>query len=229
MSTDVHLTLRLAARAMGRHGLVHAYGHVSRRVNETSFLVSPPQPLSTVPSHAMGVEVPLCGPLPEGVLGEVRLHREIYRRRADVGGICRIQSPAVMALSALGLSPRALHGLGTYFAPSPPLWNGTALIRDDSSATAVAESLGDAAAIVLRGNGAVVTGASIETACANAFFLEDAARIELQLLPARAAQLRVLEYAAEEVAARATAAGGVYERMWQFLCFGDPEWEHVAC
>lgn len=228
MPTDVHLILRLAARAMGRHGLVHAFGHVSQRVDETSFLVSPPQPLSTVPDHAMGIDVPLNGPLPEGVLGEVRLHREIYRRRKDVGGICRIQSPSVMALSALGLAPRALHGLGTYFAPSPPLWNGTALIRDDASAEAVADALGDAAAIVLRGNGSVVTGASLEIACANAFFLEDAARVELQLLPARAAQLKVFEYEAEEVAARATSAGGVYERMWQFLCFGDSEWEQAA-
>lgn len=198
-------------------------------MDEASFLVSPPQPLSTIPSNAMGIEVPLRGPLPDGVLGEVRLHREIYRRRGEVGGICRIQSPAVMALSALGMVPRALHGLGTYFAPSPPLWNGTALIRDDVSAAAVADTLRDAVAIVLRGNGAVVTGISLEIACANAFFLEDAARIELQLLPARAAQLKILEYGAQEVAARATSAGGVYERMWQFLCFGDLEWEQAAC
>jgi HCOMODA/2-hydroxy-3-carboxy-muconic semialdehyde decarboxylase len=213
---------------MGRHGLAHAYGHVSQRISEESFLVCPPRPLVTVPAGARGTVVSLSDPLPEGVLGEVRLHREIYRRRADVGGICRIQPPAVMALSALGSTPRALHGLGSYFAPSPPLWSGTALIRDDLSAASVAEALGEAVAIVLRGNGAVVTGANLEAACAHAFFLEDAARVELALLPARAAQLTIAEFSAEEAAARATAAGGIYERMWEFLCFGDPEWKEAA-
>ncbi|QIB64908.1 class II aldolase/adducin family protein [Kineobactrum salinum] len=227
-STDVHLRVRLASRAMGRHGLTHAYGHVSQRISEDAFLVSPPQPLSTVAPHARGTEVALTEPLPEGVLGEVRLHREIYRRRPDVGGICRIQPPAVMALSVLGATPRTLHGLGTYFFPAPPLWNGTALVRDDEMAAAVAEHLGEAVAIVLRGNGAVVTGAGLEAACANAYFLEDAARVELALLPARTAALDIIEYSAEEAAARATSVGGIYERMWEFLCFGDLEWKGTA-
>lgn len=228
MPADCHLTLRLAARAMGRHGLAHAYGHVSRRIDAETFLVTPPQPLSTVSIAAEGTVVALAGPFPEGVLGEVRMHREIYRRRPDVGGICRVQPPAVTALSALGRAPRALHGLGAYFAPSPPLWRGTALVRDDETAAAVADRLGDAAAIVLRGNGAVVTGLSLEAACAHAFFLEDAARIELALLPAQAALLDVLEYSPAEATQRATAAGGVYERMWRFLCFGDSEWKEAA-
>ena len=228
MSADAHLILRLAARAMGRHGLAHAYGHVSCRIDEASFLVCPPQPLITVSSAARGTVVLLAGPLPAGVLGEVRIHREVYRRRPDVGGICRIQPPAVMALSALGRSPRTLHGLGAYFAPSPPLWPETALIRDDQSAASLAGVLGNSAAIVLRGNGAVVTGASLEVACANAFFLEDAARVELAILPAQAAKLSVFEYSAAEATARATAAGGIYERMWHFLCFGDSEWKEAA-
>jgi len=228
MPADAHLTLRLAARAMGRHGLAHAYGHVSRRIDADTFLVTPPQPLATVPPAAKGTSVSMAGPLPDGVLGEVRMHREIYRRRHDVGGICRIQPPAVMALSALGRTPRALHGLGAYFAPAPPLWRGTALVRDDEMASAVADALGDAAAVVLRGNGAVIAGASLEAACAHAFFLEDAARVELALLPAQAAQIEVLEYSGDEAAERATAAGGVYERMWRYLCFGDLEWKDAA-
>lgn len=213
---------------MGRHGLAHAYGHVSLRIDDRSFLVSPAQPLPTVAPGASGTVVPIDGPFPADVLAEVRLHREIYRRRAAVGGICRVQPPSVMALSALGRTPRALHGFGSYFAPSPPLWPGTALIRDDVSAGEAADLLGDATAIVLRGNGAVVTGASLEIASGNAFFLEDAARVELALLPASAAGLEPIEYRAEEAAVRATAAGGIYERMWHYLCFGDPEWQETA-
>ena len=225
MQPETARTLRLAARAMARHGLAHAYGHVSTRIDDGHFLVTPASPLGLVSTQEQGVVVPLDGDLPPGALPEVRIHREIYRRRPSIGGICRVQPPSVMALSALGETPRALHGLGTYFAPRPPLWPGVALVRDDAAALEVAAMMGDARAIVLSGNGAVTAGETLEEAAGLAFFLEDAARIELALLPARAAGAEPREYSAEEVEKRAVKAGGLYERMWQYLCFGDPEWQ----
>ena len=225
MQASVALAVRLAARAMARHGLAHAYGHVSARIDDQHFLVSPPQPLGTVDPGDPGVVVPIDGALPERALPEVRIHREIYRSRPKVGGICRFQSPSVIALSALGETPRALHGLGTYFAPCPPLWPNVQLVRDDERAVKVAATMGDKAAIVLRGNGAVTAGISIAEAAAFAFYLEDAARVELALLPAHAAGRMPREYTPDESARRAVKAGALIERMWHFLCFGDPEWQ----
>lgn len=222
---DLAHGVRLAARAMARHGLAHAYGHVSARIDDAHFLCSPPQPLGTVEAGDPGVIVPIDGALPARALPEVRIHREIYRRRPEVGGICRFQSPSVMALSALGETPHALHGLGTYFAPFPPLWANVQLVRDDERAVKVAEAMAGNAAIVLRGNGAVTAGASIEEAAAFAFYLEDAARVEMALLPARAAGRKPREYTPDETARRAVKAGALIERMWHFLCFGDPEWQ----
>lgn len=210
---------------MARHGLAHAYGHVSTRLSDTHFLVSAAQPLGTIAPGQAGVEVPLDGDLPPGALPEVRIHREIYRNRTDIGGICRFQSPAVVALSALGETPRVRHGLGSYFAPSPPLWPGVGLVREDASARAVVDLMGDAAAVVLAGNGAVTAGPSIEDAAALAFFLEDAARVELALLPATEGGRTAREYSPDEVAARAVRAGGLFERMWHYLCHGDPEFD----
>lgn len=225
MQPDRVRALRMAARAMGRHGLAHAYGHASARIDAESFLVTPAMPLGCVGVDEAGVVVTLDAPLPEGALPEVRIHREIYRNRPGIGGVCRVQPPALMALSALGETPRALHGLGTYFAPAPPLWDGVALVRDDAQAIAVAAQMGEAAAIVLRGNGAVIAGETIEEAAALTYFLEDAARVELAVLPARAAGIAPRAYTAEEVERRAVKAGALIERMWQFLCFGDPEWQ----
>ncbi|MBX3563571.1 MAG: class II aldolase/adducin family protein [Sphingomonas sp.] len=227
MPPDPARTLRLASRAMGRHGLAHAYGHVSTRLDDGSFLVSPPQPLGTVTTNEPGVVVPLDGDLPAGALPEVRTHREIYRKRPAIGGVVRVQPPSVMALSALGETPRVHHGLGAYFAPAAPLWPGVALVRDDAQAVQVADMLGDAAAIVLSGNGCVCAAATLEEAACLAFFLEDAARLELAILPARAAGAAPREYTSAEVAARAVKAGGLFERMWHHLCFGDPEWQSI--
>ena len=179
-------------------------------------------PLGLVAVGEPCVEVGLDGLLPPGALPEVRIHREIYRRRVDVGGICRVQPPQLMALSAIGRTPRALHGLGSYFAPHPPLWDDPALVRNDEAAVELAELLGQANGIVMRGNGAVTTGRDLAEAASHAFFLEDAARIEIALLPV-SEQAR--PYSEEQARARAVGAGGLYERMWSFLCDGDPEWQ----
>ncbi len=177
--------MALAARAIARHGLAHAYGHVSARLDERTFLVTGPQPLGRtrlVPAAQPLVTCPIEGPLAPGALPEVRIHQEVYRTRPEVGGICRFQSPSVLALSAVGRTPRALHGLGTYFAPAAPLWDDPALVRDPERAAAVVQLLGPARAIVLRGNGAVTVGPSVREAACHAFFLEDAARLELAVL-----------------------------------------------
>lgn len=221
---DVALNVRLAARALARHGLVDAYGHVSARIDGKRFLVAPPRPLGTIEAGEACTIVPIDGEFPDGVLGEVRIHREIYRRRPGIGGVCRFLSPSVIALSVLGETPRALHGHGAYFAPAAPLWPDVQLVRDDKSARKVAETMGDCAAVVMRGNGAVTAGETIEEAAAFAFFLEDAARIEIALLGAATAGRQPLEFSAEEAARRAIKSGAIVERMWRFLCNGDPEW-----
>lgn len=212
---ELETRLRQAARALGRAGLVHAYGHCSVRIDETSFLVCAPIPMGLI-SNEPGTIVSVDGPLPDCVLGEVRIHKAVYRRREDVGAICRIMPPALMALSSQGVTPAARHGIGAYFAPSPPLWDHPELLRTDESAAALAERLGDAPAIVMRGNGAVVVADRLEKAVTLSWFLEDAARIERDVramgFPNGGKRLTDAEAARRQI-----FSGGVVERMWQFL------------
>ncbi|MBT6291470.1 MAG: class II aldolase/adducin family protein, partial [Rhodospirillaceae bacterium] len=151
----------------------------------------------------------------------------IYRRRADVGGIARTMPPNAMSLSTLGLTPKARHGFGAYFYPSPPLWDDPLLVRNDEAAAGVAEALGDARAVVMRGNGVVSAGDDIEQAVVFAWYLEDAAKAEWQVLQASAAidagRAEEKLFNAEEAEIRAVGLGRIYERMWEFLTHGDPE------
>lgn len=211
--------LRVACRAVGRAGLSHAYGHCSARLDERQFLVSPAKPLVLVADQDEPVRVGIDAPLPDAALPEVRIHQQIYRRRADVGGIVRFQSPKLMSLSTLGRTPEARHGLGSYFAPRPPLWQDPRLARDDKTAAAIAAALGRERAIVLRGNGALTVGRSIEEAAVLAWFLEDAARVELDVL---ATGLPGQVFDAGEAADRAITTGRLFERMWDWLVAGDP-------
>ena len=212
--------VRIAARALGRHGLVHAYGHCSLRLDEGHFLVGASKPLGLVQPDDVGSVVPLHGPLPEGVLPEVRIHREIYRLRPEVGGIARVQPPKTMSLSVLGHTPIACHGFGSYFHPQPPLWDDPMLARSDEQAAALAAHLGDARAVVMRGNGAVTVGDSLEMAVVLAWYLEDAARVELDCL---STGLPPIRFNTAQSATRATWNGRLLERMWDYLTHGDPE------
>lgn len=214
MPTALDEQVRLAARALASAGLVHAFGHCSVRLDNGSFLVCAPLPMGRITDES-GTVVPLDGPLPVGVLGEVRIHREIYRRRPDVGGICRIMPPALMALSVAGVVPGPRHGIGAYFR-QVPLWNDPKLLRDDAAAAALSDTLGDAPALVMRGNGAVVVGESLPQAVALAWFLEDAARIERDVR-AMGLDVEAARLSAEEIEARQIWSGGVVERMWHHL------------
>jgi len=212
--------IRVAARAVARAGLVHAYGHCSLRLNPDRFIVSAPKPLGLIGIGELPITVPIAGALPPEALGEVVIHQHIYGRRDDVGGIVRFQSPSLTALSALGLTPRARHGFGAYFAPCPPLYPNPRLVRDAAGAAALVEQLGPARGIVMRGNGAVTVGASIEEAVVMAWYLEDAARVELAV---RGTGLEGPEFTPAEAGDRAITAGRIMERMWDWLTANDPE------
>lgn len=211
---QAHERIRKAAAALSGAGLVHAYGHCSLRLDDDNFLVSAALPLSLA-ARQQGMACPVDGALPDGVLGEVRIHQCIYRRRPDVGAVCRIMPPALMALSTQGIVPRPRHGIGAYFADLP-LWEDPRLLRHDDAAAALAERMGDACAIVMRGNGAVVTAPSIEQAVTLAWFLEDAARMERDVRAMGfAPDTGLLDTA--EIADRQIWGGGVVERMWSYL------------
>jgi HCOMODA/2-hydroxy-3-carboxy-muconic semialdehyde decarboxylase len=215
--------LRLAARALARAGLVHAYGHCSLRLDSKRFIVSPPKPLGLVTEDDAAVVVATTGPLPPDALPEVIVHQRIYEQRSDVNAVVRFQSSQITALSALGRTPRALHGFGAYFAPQPALYSNPRLVRDPAGAALLAEQLGMTRGIVMRGNGAVTVGASIEEAVSMAWYLEDAARVELSVL---ATGQEGQPFTAAEAKDRAASTGRLFERMWDYLTSNDPEATH---
>jgi HCOMODA/2-hydroxy-3-carboxy-muconic semialdehyde decarboxylase len=215
------IVVRQAARGLARFGLVGAYGHCSLRLDDHSLLVCAAKPMGLITAADAGMVVPVVGPLPPGVLGEVRAHQRIYARRPDVSGICRIFPPKVNSLSAMNLTPKVRHGFSTYFAPCPPLWEDPQLLRNDERATGVARQLGDASAIVLKGNGAIIVADCLEKAVTLSVFLEDAARVELDLLTVGFDGPPMLE--TEDARQRATWEGRVWERMWEYVTHDDPE------
>jgi HCOMODA/2-hydroxy-3-carboxy-muconic semialdehyde decarboxylase len=191
-----------AARALARHGLVDAFGHVSARVGE-AFTMTPPEPLGTVDRL---IDVSLAADeLPVGAPKEAWVHTEIYLRRPDVGGICRAQPAAVNAAGTI----RALHGHGAWVGATVPVHEDATLVRTRELGARVAATLGDGDAIVLRGNGAVTVAATPGIAMALMYVLEASARINLS---ASATPL-----SAAEIASWRAAAPELLGRLWEHL------------
>ena len=215
--------VRLAARALARHNLVHAYGHVSARLDQSNFLVCAPKPMGLIDVGEEGAVVPIQGELPEGVLGEVRCHQQIYAARDKINGVCRIFPRNVLTLSTFQKTPKARIGFGSYFYPQPPIWDDPLLIRTDGQAIEFAKTLGNSKAIVMRGNGAVCAAATVEESVVLAFYLEESANTELAVMATGPAAENSVCFTEEQAALRATGTGRIYERLWDFMIAGDTE------
>ena len=53
----LEVRVRKSARALGRHGLAHAYGHVSARIDAGTFLVCAAQPMGLIAPGTPGTVV----------------------------------------------------------------------------------------------------------------------------------------------------------------------------
>ena len=194
--------------------------HCSARIAPGQFLVSPPKPLGMVNGTDRPVVVATSGELPAGALPEVIAHQHIYRLRDDVVGIVRFQSPHLMALSALG----RLHACCTDSGPTLRLVRHCILTRAWCAMMQAPRRWPIAWAVRMpsscAGNGAITAGASVEEAVALAWYLEDAARVELAVL---STGIEPQAYSAEEVRDRAIDRGPMLLRMWNWMSANDPE------
>lgn len=111
---------------------------------------------------------------------EVPIHTQVMQARPDVGAVVHCHAPAVTAFASLDQPMRAISHEGAFFADNLPRFELTGdLIRTRELGVALAEVLGDAAALVIPQHGLVATGPDIATAVMNAAYLETACRIQL--------------------------------------------------
>jgi HCOMODA/2-hydroxy-3-carboxy-muconic semialdehyde decarboxylase len=204
-----------AAHSLAAEGLVTAFGHVSAREEEQgSFLITPPKPLGSLGPEESLLEVSLAeDELPEGVPGEAWVHWAIYNRRPDVGGICRAQPPISTALASAGVPIRPLHGQGAFLGEEVPVYDDARLIRSQEAGEELAERLGDAGGVIMRGNGAVTVGTSVGAAVARMWVLEVSA--EINRTAAAAGTPQVL--GEEEFSYWESVSEEILERIWSYL------------
>jgi ribulose-5-phosphate 4-epimerase/fuculose-1-phosphate aldolase len=210
----LHEDVIAAGRALDAAGLVTAFGHVSFREGRDGFSITPPKPLGSLEPDESLLEVSLAeDELPEGVPGEAWVHWAIYKSCPDVGGICRAQPPISTAVTSAGVPIRPLHGQGAFLGEEVPVYDDARLIRGREAGEALAEDLGNAGGIVMRGNGAVTVGTSVGAAVARMWVLERSA--EMNQMAASAGTPRSL--GEEEFAYWESVSEEILERIWGYL------------
>ncbi|MFK0112997.1 class II aldolase/adducin family protein [Streptomyces sp. NPDC091217] len=212
--------LAKAAQALDAAGLVTAFGHVSVRTGAGTLAITPPRALGGVTaSDPDFAELSLqTTDLPAGVPREAWIHLALAASRPDIGAVCRAQPGAATAAVAAGLPLRPLHGQGALLGPQVPVFEDPRLVRDSALARALAETMGEDVALVMRGNGAVTVGKTIGEAVARMWILEESARL---VLAAASAGTPLPLADAHQQAWRATGSE-LLERIWKYLVSRRP-------
>src|SRR5215471_18406161 len=96
---------------------------------------------------------------------EVYIHSEVLRGRPDVQAVVHTHAPYAVVFSSLGKPLQAVSNDGAFFANGLPVFSETTeLIITPERGKAVARTLGNYGALLLRNHGIVTAAASMEEA-----------------------------------------------------------------
>jgi ribulose-5-phosphate 4-epimerase/fuculose-1-phosphate aldolase len=202
MHDDLKARLCQGGRILAAKGLVECFGHISARIpGEDRFLMTTRGGLAFVkPNEIETVDfsgAKLTKNSPQGAPNEVFLHAAIYKARPDVQGIARTQSPWC-EIFGLRLEPvKPVHDFGAILMGDATVLDEPTLGDAEFVGDQMVKQLGEGNAILLRGNGNVVAGRSVEEAVVRAVFLDESASLQYH---ARALGEGLHYFNAEEIA-----------------------------
>jgi len=183
------------ARMLASAGLVEAFGHVSART-PTGFLITSTSPLfEATADDVIGVEsgVPASGPTGAAPL-EMPMHAAIYDARPDVAAICRGHPPYVVTWGVADEPLPLLHGLGGMAGRTVRTHPDIELVKTAESGESVARTLAEDSCVLLAANGCLAVGADLLEAATRLWYLEERARVVVQVRNAGLTPATVREY-----------------------------------
>ncbi len=175
-------------------GVLDAFGHVSVRHDKdpSRFLLARNMAPALVSATDI-VEFELDGtPLNangRAVYLERFIHGEIYRARPDVIAVVHTHSPSVVPFSVTKKSPlRALCHMSGFIGTEAPNFDirdvvgerSSLLITDNHLGSALAQTLGNKAVVLMRGHGCTVVAESLRKAVYRAVYTEVNARTQAE-------------------------------------------------
>jgi ribulose-5-phosphate 4-epimerase/fuculose-1-phosphate aldolase len=212
-----------ANRILADQGVLDGYGHVTVRSSRdpNRYLMSRSMAPEGVTADDI-LELDLDS-VPVDNKGQQRMHTErfihgaIYKARPDVNSVIHFHAPAVVLMGVSGEPLRPIYHMAGFLGEGVPLFDIRAvtgrmtsmLITDAAAGSALAQTLGNKSAALMRGHGAVVVGSSLPQAVARGVYLKINAEMQVQVLGKK------IEFLDPEEARLGAIANGAYPKDWE--------------
>jgi len=184
--------LAVANRILYRQGVVDSFGHVSVRHDKSPhhFLLARNMAPALVRRQDIlvfdldGTALDAGG---QRVYLERFIHGEIYRARPDVQAVVHSHSPSVIPFGATRQPLRPIFHMCGFLGEGTSLFeirdvagDTDMLVSSNALGAALAAALGSRSAVLMRGHGSTVVGASLEQAVYRAVYTEVNAKLQMQ-------------------------------------------------
>jgi ribulose-5-phosphate 4-epimerase/fuculose-1-phosphate aldolase len=184
-----------ANRILADQGVLDGYGHVSARHDRA--------PDRYLLARSLAPELVTAGDIMEYDLDsrpvdprgrrlylERFIHGEVYRARPDVMAIVHHHAPSVIPFGASTVPLKPLFHMAAFLGDGVPIFDirvaaggpTDMLVSNAALGQALARSLGEHPAVLMRGHGAVVVGPSLPLAVARSVYMEVDARVAAQAI-----------------------------------------------
>jgi ribulose-5-phosphate 4-epimerase/fuculose-1-phosphate aldolase len=182
-----------ANRILYQEGIVDGFGHVSVRHNAdpNRFLLSRSRAPELVTAEDI-LEYDLDANAVDFAGAQYLerfIHSEIYKARPDVTAVVHNHSPGLVPFGVSSIPLRPLYHMAAFISSGIPVFDirdafgvTQMLVSDSMRGQALAESLGDRPAVLMRGHGVVVVGRDLRFAVGRSIYLEVNGQLQAQAI-----------------------------------------------
>jgi HCOMODA/2-hydroxy-3-carboxy-muconic semialdehyde decarboxylase len=222
---DLVEDLVIANRILADEGILDAFGHVTARHdrNPNRFLMSRSLAPALITEEDL-IEYDLDGNAVDAAgrpeYSERFIHAEIYRARPDVRAVAHSHAPSVIPFGVSSVPLLPVYHMAGFITEGIPVFDirkaagmTDMLVKNSSLGRALAETLGNKPAVLMRGHGMVAVGPALPFAVGRSIYLELNARVQLQAIGLGGA----VTYLDPQEARKVVESGEnrSYERAWE--------------
>jgi ribulose-5-phosphate 4-epimerase/fuculose-1-phosphate aldolase len=219
---DLIEDLVAANHILATEGIVDGYGHVSVRSprNKERFFLSrslAPESVTAADILEHGIDGEAIDAKGKTSYKERFIHSEIYRARPDVNAVVHCHAPSLIPFGVTKVPLRPMYHQSAFLAAGVPVFEireaggmTNMLVETAALGRALAKTLADKPAALMRGHGAVVVADTIPNVVGRSIYLEINARVQAQAI-ALGGPITYID--PEE--AKKYAASDNYSRAWE--------------
>jgi HCOMODA/2-hydroxy-3-carboxy-muconic semialdehyde decarboxylase len=144
------------------------------------------------------------------------IHGMIYRARPDVMAVVHCHCPEVIPFGSVPVPMQPMYHMGYFIAEGVPVFDikkagGTdMLVRSNELGRSLAQTLGNASAVLMQGHGAAIAATSLHLVVGKSYYLNLNARLQWQAIQLAGGKVRYLD------PDQARNSPQDYERSWDF-------------